>query len=252
WMFRGTVLRELGRPGEAAASWRESLRRGGDATLLGYYLAALEGGEAPATPPRQYVQALFDGYAAGFEAHVLRDLHYDAPQVLVQRIASEGRRFREALDLGCGTGLCGVLLRPLAERLTGVDLSANMLEQAHARGVYDTLQQADVLDFLEDSDRHFDCVLAADVFIYVGALDRVFRALAQRMPTGGVFAFTVEESTGADLALRPTLRYAHSGQGVRRLAQEHGFRVTAMERRPVREEERQPIPGLFFWLERAG
>jgi predicted TPR repeat methyltransferase len=251
WMFRGTALKELGRAQEAAASYREALARGGDASLLGYYLAGLEGGEAPATPPRHYVQALFDGYARGFEAHVVQDLHYDAPRVLVQRMGAEGRRFREALDLGCGTGLCGSLLRPLVDRLTGVDLSANMLEQAQARAVYDTLQQGDVLDFLGSSDRQFDCVVAADVFIYVGALDGVFRALARCMPAGGVFAFTVEESTQGDLVLRASLRYAHSEALVRRLAAEHGFRVAALERRPVREEERQPIPGLFCWMERV-
>lgn len=252
WVLRGTVLKELGRGPEAAASWREALARGGDAALLGYYLAGVEAGDAPPTPPRQYVQALFDGYAEGFEAHVVQDLRYDAPRVLVQRITGEGRRFRQALDLGCGTGLCGALLRPLAQRLTGVDLSANMLERARARGVYDTLQQADVLDFLSASQQQFDCVLAADVFIYVGALEGVLRALSQRMAPGGVFAFTVEESTQGELVLRSSLRYAHSEAGLRRLAAEHGFQVVAMERRAVRQEERQPIPGLFFWMERAG
>jgi predicted TPR repeat methyltransferase len=250
WMFRGNVLRELGRPQEAAASFREALARGGDAQLLAYYLAGVEAGDAPAQPPRQYVEALFDGYAAGFDQHLQQALHYDAPQVLVQRIASQGRRFRHALDVGCGTGIAGPLLRPLAERLTGIDLSANMLDQARALDVYDALEHADALEFLAAATGPFDCVLAADVFIYVGALSPVFGALAARMPSGGAFAFTVEESTQGELELRPTLRYAHSEAGIRRLAQEHGFRVAAMERRPVREEQRQPIPGLFFWLER--
>src|SRR5437764_14430538 len=117
WMFRGSVLRDLGRPQDAAASYREALARGGDAELLRYYLAGLEGGEAPARPPRHYVQALFDGYAGDFDAHLVQTLRYDAPRVLVQRLA--GRRFAQAVDLGCGTGLCGPLLRLLAQRLTG-------------------------------------------------------------------------------------------------------------------------------------
>src|SRR3982750_3656636 len=48
WMFRGNVLRELGRTQDAAASYREALARGGDAQLLDYYLAGLEGSPAPA------------------------------------------------------------------------------------------------------------------------------------------------------------------------------------------------------------
>ncbi len=40
------------------------------------------------------------------------------------------------LDLGCGTGAAGALLRPAATRLVGVDLSANMLAKAaRARGL---------------------------------------------------------------------------------------------------------------------
>ena len=72
------------------------------------------------------------------------------------------------------------------------------------------------------------------------------------MPAGGVFCFTVEESEEAELVLRPSLRYAHSEASVRRLAAAHGFRVAALQRRAVREEQRQPIAGLFVWLERGG
>jgi predicted TPR repeat methyltransferase len=251
WMLRGTALRELGQAGEAAASFREALARGGDAELLGYYLAGVEPGQAPRRPPREYVRSLFDHYAGEFDQHLVKALRYDAPAVLAQRLAGRGRRWQHALDLGCGTGLCGPLLRPLAARVTGVDLSANMLERAAALGVYDELRQADAIEFLAAAGDRFDLVIAADVFIYVGALDEVFASLSQGMPAGGSFCFTVEESTTQALVLRPSLRYAHSEAGIRALAQRNGFVVTALQRRPVREEQRQPIPALFFWLERS-
>lgn len=250
WMLRGTALRETGRLEEAAASFREALARGGDAELLGYYLAGLQQEQAPPRPPREYVQALFDSYAGDFEQHLVQALRYDAPTVLAARLAAQGRRWQHAVDLGCGTGLCGPLLRPLAARLTGVDLSAGMLEQAAAHGVYDALQQADVVEWLESSGERVDLAIAADVFIYVGALDAVFAALAKRMEEGGSFCFTVEESEGEALVLRASLRYAHSEAGIRALAQRHGFAVVALERRPVREEQGRAIPGLFFWLDR--
>jgi len=97
WTLRGTALRELGRAGEAASSYREALARGGDAQLLGYYLAGLQAGAAPERPPRHYVEALFDNYAGGFDEHLVQALHYEAPQVLVQRIAAGGHRWRHAL-----------------------------------------------------------------------------------------------------------------------------------------------------------
>jgi predicted TPR repeat methyltransferase len=251
WMLRGTALRELGRAGEAAASFREALARGGDPELLRYYLAGVEAGDTPAHPPRQYVEALFDNYAAQFDQHVVQELAYDAPRVLLQRLATPGRHWAHALDLGCGTGLAGRLLRPLADRVTAVDLSASMLERAAALGVYDSLQQADAVEFLAGAGDSFDLLLAADVFIYVGALDQVFAAAARRVPAGGTFCFTVEESETEAVVLRPSLRYAHSEAGIRALAHQHGFRVAALEKRPVRQEQRQPIPGLFFWLERG-
>lgn len=249
WRMRGSALQELGRRDAAAESFRRALQHGGDRELLEYYLAGLEGAQAPRQPPRAYVEALFDGYAPQFDSHLVQALRYDAPRVLGERLGAGGRRHAHALDLGCGTGLCGRYLRPLADRLTGVDLSSQMLEKARGLGVYDELLQADIVEFLSTAGSH-DLVVAADVFVYVGALDEVFARIARRMPARGRFAFTVEESVGPELELRPSLRYAHSEAGLRRLAAANGFRVEAIERRAVREDQRQPIPGLFAWLER--
>jgi predicted TPR repeat methyltransferase len=250
WRLRGTVLKELGRLDDAADSFREALDRGGDPDLLHYYLAGLEAAEPPRQAPRDYVEALFDNYAPHFESHLVAALRYEAPPVLADRLAATGRRYANGVDLGCGTGLCGRYLRPFTDRLTGVDLSGNMLDKAQASGLYDDLKQADIVEFLANATESFDLVVAADVFVYVGALEDVFAHVALCMLPGGRFAFTVEEALGAELELRPSLRYAHSEAGLRRLADLHGFRVAALEHRPVREDQRQPIPGLFVWLEK--
>lgn len=252
WMLRGSALRELGLHGEAADSFRRSIAAGGDAELNRYYLASVAGEPAPSAPPRAYVEALFDGYAEQFGDHVTERLRYDAPQRLVRRLARGPQGFAHAVDLGCGTGLCGPLLRPLAKRLAGVDLSARMLEKAASLGVYDELHHQDVLAFLSAGDAPMDAVVAADVFIYVGALDGVFAQVARRMPAGGGFCFSLEEAQPGEsesgLVLRPSLRYAHAEGHVRRLAQEGGFTVEAVERAPVRHDQGQPIAGLFVWL----
>ncbi|MGE4242274.1 tetratricopeptide repeat protein [Ramlibacter sp.] len=251
WTLRGSVLNDLGRQAEAADSYRESLRLGGDAELNRYYLAAAARGEAPRTAPRFYVESLFDNYALGFDEQLVASLRYRAPQILVAGLQREKRIFASAIDLGCGTGLCGPLLKPLCARLEGVDLSRGMLAKAEALGVYDALAHADLLDALRASAQPCDLAVAADVFIYVGALDAVFEALARRMPAGGMFCFSLEESEGGEaLQLRQSRRYAHSENYVRELAARTGFEVRALERAPVREEQRVPIPGLYFWLAR--
>lgn len=251
WRLRGTVLKELGRLDDAAESFREALARGGDPELLHYYLAGLDAAPPPRKAPRSYVESLFDNYAAHFESRLVAALRYDAPPVLADRLAATGRRYANALDLGCGTGLCGRYLRPIADRLTGVDLSGNMLDKAQETGLYDALQRDDIVEFMARGADNYDLVVAADVFIYVGVLDEVFAGVANVMLPGGRFAFTVEEALGEELELRPSLRYAHSEAGLRRLADANSFRIAAIERRPVREDQRQPIPGLFAWLERV-
>jgi predicted TPR repeat methyltransferase len=252
WTLRGSVLRDLGRLEEAAASYERAIQHGGDAALNGYYLAGLGRAAAPPNAPAHYVEALFDGYAGQFDDHLVQALGYDAPRILAARLAGLGRRFTRALDLGCGTGLCGPLLQPLCDAVDGVDLSAKMLEQARRSGAYAQLQQADAGAFLAQPTQRYELVVAADVFVYVGALDAVFEGVARAMPAGGVFCFTVEAASEAErLVLRPSLRYAHSRAYLRELAARYGFRELAVEERPVREDQRVPIPGLFVWLEKT-
>lgn len=249
WSLRGNLLKELGRSQEARESLETAIARGADNDLIRYYLASLTGRDAPATAPRDYVEALFDGYADGFEEHLLRTLKYRAPELLVARLARMERHFSSALDLGCGTGLCGVAARVLVDRLDGVDLSANMVLHARARGVYDDVVQADLAHYLGSTGRRYDLVLAADVFIYVGALEAVFQGVARVMDPGGVFCFSVESAgEGAGFALGSSLRYAHSAGYIRSLAQHHGFEFADTAEHPIREDQQTPIAGSFVWL----
>lgn len=92
-------------------------------------------------------------------------------------------------------------------------------------------------------------MIAADVFIYVGALETVFEGVARVLQPAGVFCFTVEIPPGAsELVLQPSLRYAHSAGYIRKLAEPHGFDISATQPRTIREDQGAPIPGLFAWL----
>lgn len=249
WTLRGSLLRSLGRPAEAAQAYRAGAANGDDSALNRYFLASLGGAAAPPHAPREYVESLFDGYSQAFDAHLVQVLRYRAPERLVQGLAAV--RADAALDLGCGTGLCGRLLRPLAARLDGVDLSANMVEGARAAGWYDEVVHADAADYLHATPQRYDLVIAADVFIYVGALEHVFAGVARVMPPGGRFCFCVElAAPGPDLVLQPSLRYAHSAAYIHGLARQSGFEVAAAGEWPIREDQGSPVPGLFAWLAR--
>ena len=124
----------------------------------------------------------------------------------------------DVLDLGCGTGLAGAEFRPLARRQTGVDLSPAMLALASGGGVYDELQQAEIVRFLQETAERFDLIVAADVLNYFGGLSPVFTGIACVLRPGGHCAVTLEAGKGADYRLRGMRRYQHAGEYVQRTA----------------------------------
>jgi predicted TPR repeat methyltransferase len=153
------------------------------------------------------------------------------------------------LDLGCGTGLCGPQLRAMANQLTGVDLSAPMLEVAAQRRVHDQLLQADLADHLADTMDRVDLVVAADVFIYIGDLTPVFNGVRRVLKPGGVFAFSVERgSDDAAFVLQPSLRFAHGERSVRELAAQHGLQVLKVEQAALRVDETHAVQGQYWLL----
>lgn len=269
WSDLGSLRSEMGKVREALEAWEQALAHGGDENLLRFQMAGARaqwatGGEGevdpPAHPPRTYVERLFDDYAATFDDHLKR-LDYQAPQVLAKglglltgRSRSQGSTpgpFRDALDLGCGTGLCAVALEPWTLRLTGVDLSKRMLEQARTLGRYDHLVQADLIEHLQQTESRHDLVVAADVFIYVGELRPVFAGVRRVLERGGVFCFCVELiDDELDYALRPSLRYGHSNRYLRELALQHGLEATRLEPGPLRRDERHALRGLYGWFTR--
>jgi predicted TPR repeat methyltransferase len=250
WGERGSLMRELHQFEEAASCFEKALALGGDPELIGYYLAAMRDGDTPTAPPRHYVEALFDDYAADFQSHLVEKLGYRGFEVLLQPLLDTGKRYRHVLDLGCGTGLCGPLVAPQADAIDGVDVSSGMLEQARKLGVYRELIHADLGEFLAATAMRPDLIVAADVFIYVGELATIFRSLRRILEPGGCLAFTVEPAgKGKDIQLLPSLRYAHSEAYIRRLADECCFTGVRICEAPIRYDQTTPIMGLYVYLE---
>jgi predicted TPR repeat methyltransferase len=252
WSHRGAMLKDRLQLEEAAHCFRQALAHGADAALNQYLLASVTGQAAPAQSPRPYVRFLFDSYADGFDEHLVQVLHYDAPRRLVDGLAAQGfTRFASALDLGCGTGLCGEALRGHCGRLDGVDLAPQMLARARERGVYDELVEAEIGDHLQATRTRYQLVLAADVFIYVGDLAAVFDGVWRVLAPGGVFAFSAERADDAhDFRLLPSSRYAHSRRYLEALAARTGFTVCRIDEQPLREDQRRPVAGLYVTLQR--
>jgi predicted TPR repeat methyltransferase len=203
----------------------------------------------PVAMPTAYIRSLFDGYAAGFEDSLVGRLGYRGPELLLDALKRAGAltTSQSVLDLGCGTGLAGVSIKPFARRLIGVDLSPRMLDAARDKGVYDRLIETECMTFLREEAvagaRH-DLVLAADVFIYFHELMQVPRFAVPVMAPGGLLAFSVETYDGDGVILRDTLRYAHGEAHVRHALAQGGMDVVLLESAPARNEKSEPVPGL--------
>jgi predicted TPR repeat methyltransferase len=239
----------LHRPGEAIFALRQALTKGGDAEVIQYTLASLGAAAAPRIAPRQLIIELFDQYADHFDQHLLGKLKYSGPGLLfdaVARFVPAGKL--DVLDLGCGTGLVGARFCPLARTLTGVDFSSNMLEAAHQRRIYDDLVCSELTAFLRSQTGKFDLVVAADVFIYIGDLSAVFQGVRGALRDDGRFGFSVERGAEQDFVLRPNRHYAHSGAYLRKLAEDHGFVVEAIESQVIRRGDGVDVVGYIAVL----
>jgi predicted TPR repeat methyltransferase len=247
WFRLGEMHEAGGALDAAAEAWRTVLKLDPD-DQAGAALKLELIGQAPVStaPPSAFVEALFDHYAGTFDTSLVEKLEYRVPDLVTEAIRRTGRqRFVHAIDLGCGTGLMGERLRPLCDFLEGYDISAAMLKKAEAKGIYDRLTRADLQE-LSLPPGEADLITAADVFMYVGALDQVVRRAAQGLAPAGLLAFSVEHHHGPEpFRLGETRRYAHARAYVERVIEDRGLSLLSIEEAVIRRDRNAPVEGLI-------
>lgn len=227
-----------------------------DDPLALHTAAALKRENVPERASDEYVVRTFDSFAASFEAALAR-LSYKAPQLVGDKLAEvlpAPAADRDILDAGCGTGLCGSFLKPYARRLTGIDLSAGMMEQAAEKGLYDELIKTELTQYLREHPDSYDVVVSADTLCYFGALDAAVAAAASALRPGGHLIFTVEhakDESAPDFRIEPHGRFSHSRPYVERLLRANGFDLDVSEHQ-LRTEGGSPVHGLLVCGNRRG
>ncbi len=236
---------------EAALKLAEArLDRGAGDSVLRYLVDAVAG-EPLERAPKDYLIAYFDHFADRFDEQLVEVLGYNVPGQLTEMIGAAGRSLKRAVDLGCGTGLAGQLLRPECSRLVGVDLSKRMLAKSAARGVYDELVEADVTMFLRETRERFDLVVAADTLVYFGALQSFFAAAARATTVGAILAFNIETTTGTPFRILPSGRFAHDLSALPQMAAPWFTMLTNRISSP-RAEASSKVDGALVLMERRG
>lgn len=250
WRALGDIAQRAGLRSQAANAYARHLELLPENAEIRHLLVALRDETPPPRCSDACVREIFDGFAEHFDTRLRDDLEYQAPERLRDLVDAEvgaacGLRI---LDIGCGTGLSGAALKHRAGRLVGVDLTPEMLELARKRGIYDSLELAEITEWLGREGERFDLVTACDCLIYFGDLAEVARAVAGRLQPGGWFAFTLERSDRHPFRLTDSGRYAHHANHVREVAAGAGLAVARLGQGFLRMELGEEVTGLYVLL----
>jgi len=250
----GRLCGTLGDQRGAAQSYRHAIEGGVDQDAFGHLLNAAEGVPSERAHAA-YSRTVFDNFAADFDHRLVDELGYRIPQILgAHAKALLARPDLRVLDIGCGTGLCGLHIMDACEHLVGVDLSPEMLAKARARNIYHELIEGDAVAYLDSAPAAaFDAVLAADVFIYIGELADVFVKIGRVLKIGGVFAFSIELAPAhQSFVLQENEHFAQSMQYIRRIAAESGLVEAEAFAQTIRGERGTVDDGCVFVMRKRG
>ncbi|MBR3501484.1 MAG: tetratricopeptide repeat protein [Alphaproteobacteria bacterium] len=233
-----------------AAKW---LKRFPEDKIVLHMGNAIADGKALDNSSPEFIKAIFDAFATGFDT-TLQSLDYQAPQLIDKALSKilKPTLFNKyhIMDLGCGTGLCGVYLKKYAsyKGLIGVDLSEKMLAEAEKKNVYAKLICDDICHYLETSSYLFQVITASDVLTYFGDLTKVFVRTSKSLTPGGVFVFTVTENdfNDNDFFMAPSGRFVHSLAYVERVLKSAGLKIISQEQHILRNEAEKAVYGYVI------
>lgn len=246
------LLSHYGKPDLALELVQEWQKKDPDNALAAHHVEAHSGAVSERASDH-YVREVFDNFADSFET-TLKGLDYDAPatiSALVKQIHSD-KRIGCVVDLGCGTGLLGDLLKPDVDRLVGVDLSPKMLDHARQKMVYDSIFESEIAAFLQSgNEAPFDLITAAEVMNYIGDVQPVIDAAADTLKPGGLFIGTFEVldgGSGTGFKLLSNGRYAHQETYLKTVWEAAGLDHVETRRIPLRKNFDEPVEGFLITL----
>ena len=248
------ALIHLGRIDDAIAHYEKWIAEEPDNPVLQHHLLALKQPDLAERASDAYVESVFDGFAASFDSK-LAELEYHAPERVFEALREVYPTASASLDIadaGCGTGLCGPLVKPWSKRLCGFDLSGGMLKGAEVRNDYTDLHKAELVAFLKAHEAEFDVVISADTLCYFGQLNDAMHASAGALRAGGHVIFTVEalDDDSAPHRLLGSGRYAHSLSHIEAAAQGAALQILSHKRVALRTEGGHTVYGWLVTLHR--
>ncbi len=238
WYDFGDLSLSVGKREEGRRAFEVYFKANPDDAEIEHLLIALRDEAPPERASDRTVQKIYKDFAWSYDTRMRDDLEYKGPEKLLEGVLSVigNETGLRVLDLGCGSGFTGVALKPMARELIGVDLSPDMIELARKRGVYDSLEVAEITNWLESSAGRFDLISCCDCLIYFGDLKRIVAAAARGLKPGGIFALTTESGPAYPFRITDTGRYEHHPDHIREVAAAAGLAVGYLQQSFMRLE----------------
>ena len=215
---------------------------------LQYISAALSQSKQLKQAPLIYIEQLYNEYAPYYQQQLLKQLDYQVPKRFFQALNETLNLDNPQLnivDLGCGTGLVGEQIKPMARNLIGVDIADNMLAIAKQSGIYNQLIKQDIQQALPNLT-DLDLITAACTFDYIGDLEPILTTAHQSLNSGGIICFSSEKCYDQDYQLQVNMRYSHSKNYMTKLLTKIGFTIIRIDNLIIRHEFKQPIEGYLI------
>jgi len=217
------------------------------------------------TLDHKYVEELFDGYSNRFENELVNDLEYKGHLLVVNSLmevwavsSSTCNNAQMVVDLGCGTGLAGVILKEKNPDISimGVDLSSKMVQIAKSRtidrvSVYSQVFQQDALSFLKDvQSNNLAAVVASDFLLYVGDFGEILKEIVRTLAREGFFVFTVELIETPGMGLLKSGRFGHSRAYIEDLASPYRLRMIEWKEETLRKQRGDNVAGAVVTFQK--
>jgi predicted TPR repeat methyltransferase len=250
----GELAHIVGRRDDARDAYERYMALEPDDAEIALLLTSLRDEPPPPRAPDRCIEQLYERFASFYEDNMCGELEYQAPSLVCAAVAALASRepAMDVLELGCGTGLAGLQLRPFARELIGIDLSSAMIGHARQTKAYDGLHVAEITSWLRDARTAFHLVVACDTLIYFGDLRQVLMPAAPLLHAGGHVVFTVEQTSRAPFHLTDSGRFAHSRAHIVEAARESGLTPVRIDDAVLRQEYGEPVEGLVVTLMRVG
>ena len=122
--------------------------------------------------PTDQARAFFDELWQKGDHWQLESSAYEQAKYARQLELISKRRYRNALEIGCGSGLFTRSLARVADRVVALDVSRVAIEQARASAATGNtdFRVADVMDYKPADDGHFDLIVLSETIYYLGWL----------------------------------------------------------------------------------